>query len=123
MRQVIVAGMILVACVQVMAANDELAQAVAVDYDQHLAELFVDFHSHPELSFLEVETAARLADELRAVGVEVTEGVGGTGVVGILSNGDGPLVLVRADMDALPVREDTGLDYASDATQIDITGI
>jgi len=123
MRQVMLAAMILMAIAPAIAADNELAEAVAVDYDEHLADLFVYFHSHPELSFLEVETAARLADELRAVGVEVTEGVGGTGVVGILSNGDGPLILVRADMDALPVLEDTGLEYASEVTQIDTTGI
>jgi len=80
-----------------------LADAVAADWDDHLAPLFEHFHRHPELSFREERTAARLAAELRAAGVEVTEGVGGTGLVGMLRNGDGPLVLVRADMDGLPV--------------------
>jgi len=107
----------------VAATDQALVDAVSADYDAHLADLFVDFHSHPELSFREVETAARLAAELRAAGVEVTEGVGGTGVVGMLRNGDGPLVMVRADMDGLPIREATGLDYASTVTQVDITGI
>jgi amidohydrolase len=102
--------------------EDPLVAAIAADYDTRLADLFVHFHRNPELSFLEVETAARLAAELRAAGVEVTEGVGGTGVVGMLRNGDGPLVLVRADMDGLPVKEETGLPYASTATQVDITG-
>ena len=96
--------------------------AIAADYDQHLGELFVHFHRNPELSFREFKTAERLAAELRAVGVEVTEGVGGTGLVGMLRNGAGPLVLVRADMDGLPVKEDSGLAYASVATQIDRTG-
>jgi hippurate hydrolase len=104
-------------------AGDDLARAVEKDYETSLADLFVWFHSHPELSFREYESAARLAEELRAAGVEVTEGVGGTGVVGMLRNGDGPLVLVRADMDGLPLREDTGLSYASTVTQVDITGI
>jgi len=119
----VIAVVVLAACVASPGAGQDLTGAVAADYDASLAELFVWFHSHPELSFRETETAARLADELRAAGVEVTEGVGGTGVVGILSNGDGPLVLVRADMDGLPLREDTGLDYASTVTQVDITGI
>jgi hippurate hydrolase len=110
-------------CVLPLNAGQDLAQAVAEDYDESLAELFVWFHSHPELSFREYETAARLAEELRTAGVEVTEGVGGTGVVGMLRNGDGPLVMVRADMDGLPIREDTGLAYSSTVTQVDITGI
>jgi hypothetical protein len=87
-----------------LSAGEDLAQAVARDYERSLADLFVWFHSHPELSFREYETAARLAEELRRAGVEVTEGVGGTGVVGMLRNGDGPLVMVRADMDGLPLR-------------------
>ena len=104
------------------AVGETLQDAVARDYDDHLADLFVHFHQNPELSFLEVETAARLAVELRAAGVEVTEGVGGTGIVGMMENGPGPLVLVRADMDGLPVREQSGLAYASSVTQVDITG-
>lgn len=123
MKHAFLAATIFVLCIPVLSADDELAEAVAADYDAHLADLFVYFHSHPELSFREVETAARLAEELREAGVEVTEGVGGTGVVGMLSNGDGPLVLVRADIDGLPIKEDTGLSYASEVTQIDITGI
>jgi amidohydrolase len=110
-------------CVAPVGADQDLAQAVAEDYEARLADLFVFFHSHPELSFREYQTAARLAEELRAAGVEVTEGVGGTGVVGMLRNGDGPLVMVRADMDGLPVRETTGLRYASTVTQVDVTGI
>jgi hippurate hydrolase len=78
-----------------------------------LVELYRHFHAHPELSFQEKETAARLARELRAVGIEVTEGVGLTGVVGVLKNGSGPTVMLRTDLDALPVTEQTGLAYAS----------
>lgn len=100
----------------------DLRRAVAEDYHRHLAPLFVHFHRHPELSFREFETAARLAEELRSLGIEVTEGVGGTGIVGVLRNGDGPRVLVRADMDGLPIAEDSGLEYASTARQVDITG-
>ncbi|MEM7666020.1 MAG: amidohydrolase [Pseudomonadota bacterium] len=97
---------------------DDIAQAVEADYDSYLAPLFVHFHQNPELSFLETATAARMATELRAAGVEVTENVGGTGVVGMMRNGDGPLILLRADMDGLPVIEKSGLDYASTATQV-----
>ncbi|MFC9863619.1 MULTISPECIES: amidohydrolase [unclassified Streptomyces] len=75
--------------------------------------LYQDLHRHPELSGAEYRTASRVAAALRAEGAEVTERVGGTGVVGVLSNGPGRTVLVRADMDALPVTEDSGLPYAS----------
>src|SRR5262249_4527893 len=78
-----------------------------------LEALYKHIHSHPELSLQEVQTAARLAKELKAVGFEVTEKVGSTGIVGVLKNGKGPTVLVRTDMDALPVTEKTGLPYAS----------
>jgi len=123
MKRVFVAAFLLALCVSPINAEEDLAQAIAKDYDESLAELFVWFHSHPELSFREYETAARLAEELREAGIEVTEGVGGTGIVGMLRNGDGPLVMVRADMDGLPIREDTGLAYSSTITQVDITGI
>jgi len=123
MKNAFIATCLLVLCVAPLNGGQDLAQAVAKDYDESLADLFVWFHSHPELSFREYETAARLAEELRAAGVEVTEGVGGTGVVGMLRNGDGPLVMVRADMDGLPIQEDTGLAYSSTVTQVDITGI
>ena len=81
------------------------------------------FHSHPELSFREFETAKRMAEELRALGYTVTEKVGQTGVVAVLENGDGPVVMLRADMDALPVEENTGLPYASTVRQTDPKGI
>jgi len=76
-------------------------------------DVYRDLHQHPELSHQEFRTAAVVADRLSAAGFELTTGVGGTGVVGILRNGEGPTVLVRADMDALPVKEATGLPYAS----------
>ncbi|MEV7146209.1 amidohydrolase [Streptomyces sp. NPDC051287] len=79
-----------------------------------LRALYEDLHAHPELSFQEERTAAVVAERLRDQGWEVTERVGGTGVVGVLANGEGPVVLLRADMDALPVREETGLPYASE---------
>src|SRR5690348_9332250 len=76
-----------------------------------LEALYKDIHSHPELSMQETRTAGIAAERLRAAGYEVTTGVGKTGVVGLLRNGDGPTVMLRADMDALPVKEDTGLPY------------
>jgi hippurate hydrolase len=78
-----------------------------------LSALYEDLHAHPELSFQEVRTAGIVADRLEALGYDVTRGVGGTGVVAVLDNGPGPTVLLRADIDALPVEEDTGLPYAS----------
>ncbi|MGB3444306.1 MAG: amidohydrolase [Actinophytocola sp.] len=78
-----------------------------------LADLYRDLHQHPELGFTEKRTAGVAARELRAAGFEVGEGVGGTGVVGVLRNGPGPTALLRADMDALPMAEKTGLPYAS----------
>ncbi|WP_417316904.1 amidohydrolase [Emcibacter sp.] len=115
-------GMILMASSTAF-AGDDLASAVAKDYDKHLKDLFIHFHQNPELSLIETKTAARIAKELRAEGFEVTEGVGGTGIVAIMKNGDGPLVMMRADMDGLPVEEKSGLSYASKAKQKDpITG-
>lgn len=87
-----------------------------------LSTLYRHLHTHPELSFKEVETARRIADELRRAGAEVTTGVGQLGVVGVLRNGDGPMILVRSDLDALPVTEQTGLPYASKATTTDDDG-
>src|SRR4051794_37400298 len=87
-----------------------------------LEALYKDVHSHPELSMQETRTARLAADHLRAAGYEVTTGVGKTGVVGLLRNGDGPTVMLRADMDALPVEEATGLPYASKATATDGEG-
>ena len=79
----------------------------------NLEALYKDVHQHPELSMQEERTADIAAERLRTAGFDVTTGVGKTGVVGLLENGDGPTVMLRADMDALPVSEQTGLDYAS----------
>jgi len=84
--------------------------------------LYKEIHAHPELSFQETRTAALVASKLEALGYEVLAGIGRTGVVGILRRGEGCTVLARADMDALPVKEDTGLAYASTATAPDETG-
>ncbi|MBC2869653.1 amidohydrolase [Streptomyces mexicanus] len=87
-----------------------------------LAEVYRDLHAHPELGFAEHRTAGIVAERLRAAGYETATGVGRTGVVGVLRNGEGPTVAVRADMDALPVREQTGLPYASTARASDGEG-
>ena len=88
----------------------------------NLEALYKDVHAHPELSMQETRTAALAADHLRKAGFEVTTGLGKTGVVGLLRNGEGPTVMLRADMDALPVEEATGLPYASKATATDAEG-
>jgi amidohydrolase len=87
-----------------------------------LEAFYKQLHAHPELSFQEEQTAARLASEMKKLGFEVTTGVGGTGIVAVLKNGKGPTVLVRTDMDALPVTEATGLPYASKARARDRYG-
>jgi amidohydrolase len=87
-----------------------------------LESVYKDVHSHPELSMQENRTARIAADRLRAAGYEVTPGVGKAGVVGLLRNGDGPTVMLRADMDALPVKETTGLPYASSVMATDSDG-
>lgn len=87
-----------------------------------LEALYRDIHAHPELSMQETRTASVAAERLRNAGYEVTAGVGGTGVVGLLRNGDGPTVMLRADMDALPIAEATGLPYASRVSATDRDG-
>ena len=84
----------------------------------HIEALYKDIHSHPELAFQETRTAAKLAAEMRALGYEVTEGIGKTGVVALYRNGPGPTVMVRTELDALPMPEKTGLPYASTAKQM-----
>ncbi|HEX8217179.1 MAG TPA: amidohydrolase, partial [Allosphingosinicella sp.] len=94
------------------AAADPLTDAVRRDLPS-LIEIYRDFHSNPELSMQETRSAARLAAEARRLGFEVTTGVGRTGVVAVLRNGPGPTLLIRADMDGLPVSEQTNLPFAS----------
>lgn len=98
-----------------------LDAAIAADYP-YLESLFRHFHAHPELSMQEHETAKRLAAEFRQLGFTVTEGVGTTGVVALLENGPGPRLLLRADMDALPVQEKTSLPWASKQRQVNLEG-
>lgn len=107
-----IAGASLLALGAVPAQADELRDAVVADLPK-LLELYRDLHANPELSFQEVQTAKKLAARARAMGFEVTEGVGKTGVVAVMKNGGGPTVMLRADMDGLPVIEQTGLPFAS----------
>src|SRR6201992_3397579 len=94
------------------ALKSALETSVESNYD-HLDALYKDIHAHPEIAFQEVKTAAKLAAEMRALGFEVTEHVGITGLVAIYKNGNGPTVMVRTELDALPMEEKTGLPYAS----------
>src|SRR5579871_5530489 len=98
-------------------ANDSVDELLP-----ELEKFYTDLHAHPELSMEEMRTANLAADRLRAAGYDVTAGIGKTGVVGLLKNGDGPTVMLRADMDALPVKEATGLPYASTVTATDADG-
>ena len=102
-------------------ADTALQTAIQADYP-YLGSLYEHLHKNPELSFHEAKTSERMAAELRNLGFAVTEKVGGYGVVGVLKNGDGPTVMLRTDMDALPILEKTGKPYASTATTIDEHG-
>ena len=101
---------------------DSLREAIASDY-AYLDSLFKQLHANPELSMQELKTSDRLARELEALGFTLTRNIGKTGLVGTLRNGAGPVVLIRADMDGLPVLEKTGLAYASTARQVNLEGL
>jgi hippurate hydrolase len=103
-------------------ANDDIRSTIQEDWGGHLLGLYEHFHANPELSFVEFETAARMASELRAAGFDVTEEVGRTGVVAVMENGDGPTIMLRAVMDGLPIEEDTPVSYRSTVTQEDRMG-
>ena len=106
-------------------AADSIKDRVAAAVDNELpslVSLYKHLHANPELSFMEVKTAKRLAAELGEAGLQITSGVGGHGLVGVLKNGDGPTLLIRADMDGLPVQEETGLPYASKKQMADDLG-
>ncbi len=114
---------LLAAVPQLPAADSQPAVRARVDAElPRLLELYKHLHANPEISFQEVKTAARIADELKQAGFDVTTKVGGNGVVGVLKNGPGPTVLVRTDLDGLPVLEETGLPYASKARTKDDKG-
>lgn len=106
------------------AADSWTAPSAQIDivYPQ-VESLYFDLHRNPELSYHEEKTAAKIADQLRKLGYDVTTGVGGNGVVGVFKNGAGPVVMLRAELDALPVPEKTGLEYASHVTTHDDRGV
>src|SRR6266508_815289 len=123
MRKISFAAMILVlgaTGVSGQAAPPALAPLDSIYPD--LEKLYIDLHQTPELSQHEEKTSAKMASRLKALGYEVTTSVGGYGVVALLKNGSGPTVLVREDMDALPVEERTGLPYSSKVTTKDYSG-
>lgn len=118
-RSVLIAGLLLIGGLQ---ANDPITKYLNQEIDT-LVTFYKELHQHPELSLQEEMTAAKLAKEMRAIGFEVTEKFGGHGIVCVLKNGEGPTVLYRTDMDALPVVEKTDLPYASVFAMEDANGV
>jgi hippurate hydrolase len=124
MQNRLLLALAIVAATASASAQNQMTQVrsqVNAEY-ANLFELYKYFHANPELSFHEEKTSARVAEELKRAGFEVTTGVGKHGVVAILKNGAGPTVLVRSDLDGLPVKEQTGLPYASTVTTKDDSG-
>ena len=121
-RAALMAASALLCSTAAFAQDDGLRAGVQEDMPE-LMELYRDLHANPELSFEEDETAAKLAARMRKLGFEVTEGVGKTGVVAVMENGAGPTVLIRADMNGLPVVEQTGLPFASTVKATPATGV
>jgi amidohydrolase len=115
------AGLLILAIQSQAQAGGSITAEVDAVYAQSEA-LHLDLHQHPELSLHEQQTAAKLAAGLRELGYDVSTGIGGTGVVGVLKNGNGPVVMLRTELDALPVVENTGLPYASTARTTDDNG-
>ena len=118
----IIGGLLLGTCLPALAQKSSLDEIVAAD-EPRLIDIFKNLHANPELSMQETKTAALVAKELKALGFEVQTGIGKTGVVGVMKNGPGPVIMFRADMDALPVKEETGLPYASSKTGKTLDGI
>ena len=118
MRILVSGAAILALCASMASAEISVSQAE----QDYMEELYLHFHRNPELSLYEFETAARMAEEFAAAGYEVTSEVGGTGVVGVLRNGEGPTVMIRGDMDGLPVKELNRVPYASTVTTLDELG-
>ena len=117
----VMVGMSILALCEMSAFSADLPSITAKELPS-LVALYQDLHANPELSLHEERTAGIITKELREAGLEVTENVGGHGVVGVLKNGEGPVILVRTDLDALPVKEQTGLPYASSLTTKDGLG-
>jgi amidohydrolase len=107
---------VLLFALSAFAADSNTKQQIDAIYPD-LDKLYIDLHQNPELAFQEKRTSAALAERLKSMGYEVTTGVGGTGVVAVMKNGPGPTVMLRTDMDALPIEEKTGLPFASHVTE------
>ncbi len=119
--QLLLCSLLLLAAPKIAAQEIDASTWAKAELNR-LLEIYIHLHKNPELSFQEKETATFFAEELRRAGCDVTENVGGYGVVGVLKNGDGPTVLVRSDLDALPITEQTGLPYASTKTMTEQDG-
>jgi amidohydrolase len=104
------------------ASAQSLDDEIAADYP-YLDELFKELHQNPELSMQEFKTSERMAEEMAALGFDVTRNIGKTGLVGVMKNGAGPTLMIRADMDGLPVEEKTGFSYASQVRQVNLEGL
>ena len=122
MRMKLLAAVLMASAMSGAAFAQDLRQSIRQDMPG-LLEIYRDLHAHPELSLQETRSAARMADEARRLGFTVTTGVGGTGVVAVMENGPGPVLMLRADMDALPVEEQTGLPYSSQVRATSLAGV
>src|SRR6267142_4483980 len=125
MRALFLVGLLSLAPFSALAASDSTRVQIDAQVKKEsksLLALYKELHSHPELSFQEENTSKRVAEEFKKAGCEVATGIGRYGVVGVLRNGSGPTVMVRTDLDALPVKEQTGLPYASTVTTKDPQG-
>ena len=122
MRMKLLAAVLMASAMSGAAFAQDLRQSIRQDMPG-LLEIYRDLHAHPELSLQEIRSAARMADEARRLGFTVTNGVGGTGVVAVMENGPGPVLMLRADMDALPVEEQTGLPYSSQVRATSLAGV
>ena len=122
MRMKLLAAVLMASAMTGAAFAQDLRQSLRQDMPG-LLEIYRDLHAHPELSLQETRSAARMADEARRLGFTVTNGVGGTGVVAVMENGPGPVLMLRADMDALPVEEQTGLPYSSQVRATSLAGV
>jgi len=121
LKHLLLAGVVSAGTVHAAALPPEFTAQLDKDYPT-IEALYQDLHRNPELAFNEVQTAKKLAERVKALGFEVTTGVGGTGVVAILKNGPGPIAMLRTEIDALPVLEKTGLPFASTATAKNAAG-
>jgi amidohydrolase len=111
----------LIASGQKTSINERIIKLTGDEVNQYNG-LYIDLHKNPELSFMEFNTAKRMAAELKSIGFEVTTGIGGNGVAGVFNNGKGKVIMLRTDMDALPVKENTGLPYSSNIVMKDAQG-